>query len=50
MALYSANTWVDISSNNSWFVFCAQNTIGECEFHRETFIARISLTAHIHDI
>ena len=49
MALYSAKTWVDISSYNSWFV-SAQNTIGDWDFHRETFILRLSLTAHIHDI
>ena len=30
--------------------FSAQNTIGDWDFHRETFILRLSLTAHIHDI
>ena len=50
MALYSAKTCVDISSHNSWHVFSAQNTIGDWDFHREIFIVRLSLTAHIHDI
>ena len=50
MALYSAKTWVGISSYNSWFVFSAQNTIGNWDFHRETFIVRPSFTAHLHDI
>ena len=30
--------------------FSTQNTIGDWDFHRETFILRLSLTAHIHDI
>ena len=46
MALNSAKTWVGISSYNSWFVFSAQNTIGDWDFHREAFIVRLSLTAH----
>ena len=50
MSLYSAKAWVGISSENSWFVFLAQNTIGDRDFHRETFILRLCLTAHIHDI
>ena len=33
-----------------FIVFSAQNTIGDWDFHRETFIVRLSLTAHIHDI
>ena len=47
---FASKTWVGISSYNSWFVFSAQNTIGDRDFHRETFIVRLSLTAHIHDI
>ena len=50
MALYSAKTWVGISSYNSWFVFSAQNTIGDWDFHRAIFIVRLFLTAGIHDI
>ena len=30
--------------------FSAQNIIGDWDFHRETFILRLSLTAHIDDI
>ena len=30
--------------------FSAQNTIEDWDFQRETFILRLSLTAHIHDI
>ena len=30
--------------------FSAQVTIGDWDFHRETFIVRLSHTAHIHDI
>ena len=47
MALYSAETWVGISSYNSWFVFTAQNTIGDLDFQREAFIVRLFLTAHL---
>ena len=50
MVLYSAKPWFGISSDNSWFVFSTQNTIGDWDFHRETFIVRLSLTAHFHDI
>ena len=50
MASYSAKTWIGISSYNSWFVFTAQNTIGDWDFHRDAFIVRLSLTAHFHDI
>ena len=50
MSLYSAKTWVGISSYNAWFVFLAQNTIGDWDFHRETLILRLSQFAHIHDI
>ena len=50
MALYSAKTWVGILSYNSWFVFSAQNTIGDWDFHREAFTVRLSLTDHFHDI
>ena len=50
MALFSAKTWFGISSYNSWFVFSARNAIGDWTFHREYFIVRLSLTAHIHDI
>ena len=50
MALNSTKTWVDISSYNSWFVFSALNTIGDWDFHRETFIVRLSLTAYLHGI
>ena len=50
MALYSAKPWVGISSYHSWFVFLAQNTIGDLDFHREAFIVRLFLTAHLHDI
>ena len=50
MALYTAKTWVDISSYNSWFVFSAQNNIGDWYFHREAFIVRLSFTAHLRDI
>ena len=50
MALYSAKPWVGISSYNSWFVFSAQNTIGDWDFHRETFIDRLSLIAPFLDI
>ena len=32
MALFSAKPWVGISSYNSWFVFSAQNTIGDWDF------------------
>ena len=48
MALYSAKTGIGISSYNSWFVFSAQNTIGDWDFHREAFnsFVRLSLTAH----
>ena len=41
MALYSAKEWVGILSYNSWFVFLAQNTIGDCDFHREAFISQL---------
>ena len=30
--------------------FSAQNTIGDWDFHSETFIVRLSLTANIHDV
>ena len=30
--------------------FSSQNTIEDWDFHREIFIVRLSLTAHIHDI
>ena len=30
--------------------FSAQNTIGDWDFRRETFILRLSLTAHIREI
>ena len=50
MALNSSKKWVDVSSYNSWFVFPAQNTIGDWDFHRETFIVRLSLTAYLHGI
>ena len=50
MALYYAETWVGISSYNSWFGFSAQNTIGDWDFHRESFIVRSSFTAHLLDI
>ena len=50
MALYSTKTWVRISPYNSWFVFSAQNTIGDWYFHREDFIVRLSFTPHICDI
>ena len=30
--------------------FSAQISIGDWDFHRETFILRLSFTAHIHDI
>ena len=39
MASYSAKTWIGISSYNSWFVFTAQNTIGDWDFHRDAFIS-----------
>ena len=50
MVLYSAETWVGISSYNPWFVFSAQNTIGDWDFQREKFIVRLSLAAGFHDI
>ena len=50
MALYSAKTWVGISSCNSWFVFSAQNTTGDGYFHSEAFIVRLSFIAHLRDI
>ena len=50
MALISAKTWVGISSYNSWFVFSAQNTKGELDFHIDAFIVRLSFTAHLLDI
>ena len=51
MALYSAKTlgWHFIIQS-AWFVFLAQNTIGDWDFNREAFIVRLSLTAHLHDI
>ena len=50
MALYSAKPGVGISSYSSWFIFSAQNTIGDWHFHREAFIVRPSFTAHLYDI
>ena len=50
MALFSAKPWVGISSYNSWFVFSAQNTTGDWDFHRDTFIVRLSLTADFNEI
>ena len=50
MAWYSARTWVGISSYSSGFVFSAQNTIGDCYFHREAFIVRLSFISHLCDI
>ena len=42
MALFSAKTWVDISSLQFTVCFSAQSTLVDWDFHRET--------AHIHDI
>ena len=42
MVKYSAITWVGISSYNSWFVFSAQNPIGDWDFHREALIVWLS--------
>ena len=50
MALYSVKPCVGISSCNSCFVFSAQNTIEDWDFHRETSVVRLSLTAHFHGI
>ena len=45
MALYSAKTWVDIHG-----LFFGTEYHKGLGLHRETFLVRLSLTAHIHDI
>ena len=45
MALYSAKTWVDISSYNSWFVSRHRIPYGT-----GTFKEKLSYLGYIHDI
>ena len=50
MVLYFVKTMVGIPSYNLLFVFSAQHTIGDWDFHREAFIIMLSFIAHFRDI